>query len=289
MLARQRHCLATGPILALMGCASPPPQSNPQTAVPPAAAEQPGEVDLSRHFAGLEGTFVVLDAQSGRIRRHNPARAAERLLPASTFKIPNALIALETGVASGPDFPLAWDSTAVPRQAWWPASWARNHTLRTALPNSVVWYFQEIARRIRPERMQAYLRQFDYGNHAISGGIDHFWLTGDLRISADEQVQFLRRFYTGQLGASPRSTQLVKDFLVLEETPEYRLSGKTGTARLSEGREVGWLVGYVEREGQTHVYALNLEGRSEDVGLPGRRIGLAKAMLGELGILPESQ
>src|SRR5690606_25194157 len=119
------------------------------------------------------------------------------------------------------------------------------HTLRTALPASVVWYYQELARRIGAERMQAYLDRFEYGNRDISGGIDRFWLDGGLAISPVEQVRFLERLYRGELGVSEETTALVKELLVLEETPTFRLSGKTGWAGLgTEGaQEVGWLVG----------------------------------------------
>src|SRR5690606_26270393 len=132
-----------------------------------------------------------------------------RFLPASTFKIPNSLIALETGIASGADFALAWDSTAVPPQPWWPDAWRQpEQTLRSAFQHSVVWYYQELARRIGEERMATYVAQFDYGNHDIGGGIDQFWLDGALRISPMEQVAFLQRFYQGDLGISDSTTAI---------------------------------------------------------------------------------
>lgn len=246
-------------------------------------AEQP---DLGRFFGESEGTFVLLDAQTGRVLRHNPERARTRFLPASTFKIPNTLIALETGIASGPDFALAWDSAAVPRQAWWPAAWARDHTLRSALPASVVWYYQELARRIGPERMRAYLDRFGYGNREIGGGIDRFWLSGGLRISPDEQVDFLRRFHNGELGVSERSTEIVKQLLVLEETPEYRLSGKTGWAGLGEedpAPDVGWLVGYLERGEEVYFFATNIAiEENEDAAA---RMAITKAILRDRGLM----
>lgn len=262
--------------LALVACAP--------TDVPERGAS--AEVDLARSFPGVDGTFVLLDGQTGAVVRHNPERARTRLLPASTFKIPNSLIALETGVATGPDFPLAWDSLRAPRENWWPAAWAQDQTFRTALANSVVWYYQELARRIGAERMQAYLERFDYGNGDLSSGIDQFWLQGDFGISADEQIGFLRRFYTGALPVSARSLEIVKEILVLETTPEYRLSGKTGTVTLPGGTELGWLVGYVEREGQVHLYALNLEADAEVAWDRDRRVRVAKEILRTLGVLP---
>jgi beta-lactamase class D len=243
--------------------------------------------DFSAIFkkANVQGTFVLLDAQTGQTLRHNPERARTRFLPASTYKIPNSLIALETGVATGADFPLKWDSTAVPRQPWWPAAWGQDHTLRTALPNSVVWYYKELARRIGPERMQSYVDQFGYGNRNISGGIDKFWLTGELRISADEQVAFLHRFHAGKLGVSERTTRIVKDLLVLEQTPHYRLSGKTGWAGMGDPSQsqVGWFVGYLERAEGVHIFAINIDIRkNEDAAA---RLSITKAVLRELALI----
>lgn len=241
--------------------------------------------DLGRFFGEIEGAFVLLDGQTGRRIRYNPERAATRFLPASTYKIPNTLIALEIGVADGAEFALAWDSVAAPREPWWPASWARNQTLRSAFTASVVWYYQEVARRIGPERMREYLDRFNYGNRDISGGIDAFWLTGGLAISPDEQVDFLRRFYQGRLGVSDRTTAIVKELLVLEETPAYRLSGKTGWAGLGlDGApQVGWLVGYVERGDEVHYFATNIEIRTNADARA--RIDITKAILRELGLL----
>jgi beta-lactamase class D len=249
-----------------------------------APAEQPDIAAIFRK-ADVQGTFVLLDAQTGHALRYSPERASTRFLPASTYKIANSLIALETGVATGPDFGLAWDSAVAPRQPWWPAVWAQNHTLSTALPNSVVWYYKELARRIGAERMQSYVDRFRYGNRDISGGIDQFWLTGGLRISADEQVNFLRSFYSGKLGVSERSTRIVKDLLVLEQTPRYRLSGKTGWAALGDrsAPQIGWLVGYVEREGQVHFFATNIDiKKNEDAAA---RLSITKAILRELGLI----
>lgn len=243
--------------------------------------------DISPIFkkANVQGTFVLLDAQTGQTLRYNPERARTRFLPASTYKIPNSLIALETGVATGADFSLKWDSTVAPRQSWWPSAWGQDHTLRTALPNSVVWYYQELARRVGPERMQSYVDRFGYGNQNISGGIDQFWLTGGLRISAEEHVEFLRRFYVGKLGVSERTTRIVKELLVLEQTPQYRLSGKTGLAGLGDpsAPRVGWLVGYLERDERVHFFAINIDIRKDEDAAA--RLSITKAILRELDLI----
>ncbi len=263
----------TLPLMTLLGAAG-------------AHAELP-QADIAARFreAQVEGTFVLLDGQTGEYRRHDEVRAAHRYLPASTYKIPNSLIALETGVAASKDFKLEWDSKRTPRQPWWPQAWAQDHTLESALKNSTVWYYQEIARRVGADRMQAYVDRFDYGNRDISGGIDQFWLTGGLRISANEQVDFLRRFYVNQFGLSDQTVKAAKEMLVLEETPEYRLSGKTGWAGLGEpgAPQTGWLVGYLERQGSVFFYALNIDIRkSQDSAA---RLQIVHAVFRDFGLL----
>jgi beta-lactamase class D len=245
----------------------------------------PIEVDLSPFFGNIAGTFVLFDDATGTTRVHDAGRASQPYIPASTFKIPNALIALETGVADGADSPLSRDPDVAPRADWWPESWLRDHTLTSALPASVVWYYQEIARRIGPERMQTMLDRFEYGNRDISGGIDRFWLTGGLRISAFEQIDFLRRFYHDDLGAYETNTQIVKDAMRLEASEAYILSGKTGWAGLGEGDQpdIGWLVGYLEREGNVYFYAMNIDIHSNADAA--ERLRITRDVLHHFGLL----
>jgi beta-lactamase class D len=268
----------------LMGCASG--DAGEQAAD---ASDAAVEVDLSHYFAGgepVDAAFVLVDGATGETVRYNPGRAAERFIPASTFKVASTLIALETGVAAGPDFTVPYDSLLAPADA--PAEWARDHTLRSAFQNSVVWYYQELARRIGAQRMAEYVTRFAYGNGDIGGGVDRFWLEGDLRISPDEQVRFLRDVREGRLGVSDRSTVILEEIMVLETTPEYTLSGKTGTADVTPTRELAWLVGYVERGDRLWYYALNLEGEEvwERWGQPAVRRALALDILRELGVVP---
>jgi len=250
------------------------------------------EVKLGDLFPGIpeqDATFVLLSGDDGLVTRYNPVRARRRFIPASTYKIPHALIALETGVAPDADFKLPWDEKTRPATGFWTDSWSQDQTLRSALRNSVYWYYQEIARRVGSTRMQFYLDQFDYGNRSMGGGLDQFWLHGDLRISPDEQVEFLRRMYAGELGVSERSTEILKDLLVLEDTEEYRLSGKTGTAGLSPGRALAWLVGYVEVDDRLSFFALNVEGDEvwDRWGLPEERLALVRSILRRLSVIPE--
>lgn len=252
------------------------------------AAANERQPDIGKRFreAGVEGCFVLLPGEDGEAVRYNDDCVTRRFAPASTFKIPNTLIALETGVATDAGFALEWDSHRDPRREWWPAAWAGDQDLRSALKHSVVWYYKELARRVGPQRMQAYVDRFGYGNRDISGGIDRFWLEGGLRISAQEQVAFLRRFYFGQLGLSARTTDVARQLLVLDETPDYRLSGKTGWAGLGNGGwpQTGWLVGYVERGGKVWFFATNLQLRADRDAA--QRMPLTRAILRDFGLLP---
>jgi beta-lactamase class D len=288
------------PLAALLaaGCASEarPVRTEAQAPPPATAAERPaaaagtwaegGEApDLAPVFGGASGTVVVLDGRTGRTVRHDAERSRRRMSPFSTFKIANSLIALETGAIPGTDFRMQWDSVRHPRSALFPG-WYRDHDMRSAMRGSVVWYYREVAKRVGPERMEAHLARIGYGNADVSGGIDRFWLGSSLAISAEEQIEFLRRFHAGELGFSPRTTQAVKDIIVLEETPEYRLSGKTGGGYV-DGQALGWLVGYVERGGEVYFFALNMDGATFD-DIAQRRHELSRAVLRALGVLPAS-
>ena len=145
---------------------------------------------LARRFfdLGTEGTFVAYKVDDYLIIASDKVRSGEGKLPASTFKIPNSLIALETGVVEDPDKDVfKWDGVKRDIEAW-----NKDHTLRSAIAVSAVPVYQEIARRIGEERMQKYVDLFEYGNRDIGGGIDQFWLTGNLRIDPVAADRFRR-------------------------------------------------------------------------------------------------
>ena len=207
--------------------------------------------NFGKYYAeeGVSGCFVLYDLQAQTYTIHNPAQADSLFLPASTFKICNSLIALETGVAPDVDFMLPWDS--VERQV---PAWNQDTDMRMGFRNSTVWYYQEIARRIGQERMDAWLEKLKYGNAEASGGIDLFWLTGGLRTTPRQQVEFITRLVGNELPLSQRSMDLVKEIMVYDETETYTLRAKTGWGFMGE-ENIGWFVGYVEKGGNIHVFA----------------------------------
>ena len=206
-------------------------------------------------FAAREttGVFVALDARTGRTVTNDSTRAAARYLPCSTFKIPNSLIALECGVVASVDTVIPWDG-----MERWNKAWNRDTAMRDALPRSTVWFYQELARHVGAERMQAWLQRLGYGNADIGGGIDRFWLDGALRISALEQIDFLRRFRDHQLPFRPEVQAAVLEILIADHRDGWVLRGKTGTALEGE-RGLGWYVGWVETPQGPVYFALNLD------------------------------
>jgi beta-lactamase class D len=245
--------------------------------------------DLSSFFRNTEGAFVLYDLKNNRYIRYNEARCRQRFSPFSTFKIPNSLIGLETGVIKDADFTILWDQKKYSPQTRTVAPfvhWNQDHTLRSAMKHSVLWYYRELAGRVGKLTMQQYITKLRYGNQDTSGDIDRFWVNHTLQISAEEQVEFLKRFYIGELPISRRSVNIVKDIIVLEASPSYKLSGKTGGGYLPNEKALGWFVGYLEREGSVYFFATNIEG-IDYMAIRDKRINLTKRMLIELGYLPK--
>jgi beta-lactamase class D len=210
--------------------------------------------DLARLLAdaGLTGTIVVASADGTREYVANRARAATPMLPASTFKIPNTLIALAEGVVHE-EIVFHWDGRDKGL-----AAWNQDHTLPTAFRTSCVWCYQEIARRVGQPTYERYLTALQYGNQRPGPTLTTFWLDGELRISALEQIAFLRRVYAQTPPIPPAAYAVLRRIMLMEETPTSVLRGKTGWTRRADG-EHGWFVGYVEGSAGTWFFATNLE------------------------------
>ncbi len=236
-------------------------------------------IDSRFAAARATGSFLLYDRNEDRYVRYRPERCRQGFLPASTFKIFNSLVGLETGVIADEDFVIPWDG--VERRI---ASWNEDQDLRTAIRRSTVPYFQELARRAGEERMRFYLERENYGNGDLSAGIDRFWLEGGFRVSQEDQIEFLKKLYSGELAFSRRSMEIVKKIIVLRETADYRLRGKTGWTWQGE-LEIGWLVGWVERDDNVFFFATNLESRDENFAMGSARKTVTYGILEDLGIL----
>jgi beta-lactamase class D len=214
--------------------------------------------DLAKRFfdAGTVGTFVGYKVDDYLIIASDKVRSGEAKLPASTFKIANSLIALETGVVADPDKDIfKWDGVTRSIEAW-----NKDHTLRSAIAASAVPVYQEIARRIGEERMQKYVDLLDYGNRDIGGGIDQFWLTGILRIDPVQQVDFVDRLRRGVLPVGKRSQELVRDIMPATKVGDATIRFKSGLLGAEQGKpSLGWMVGWAEKGTSQTVFAMNMD------------------------------
>jgi len=214
--------------------------------------------------------FILNEIGVGRVRRNPASSCSVRVTPQSTFKIPHALAALDAGVISENEV-IAYDGHAVE----WP-SWRKDHALASALRYSVVWYFQDIARRLGADREREYLRRLEYGNQDASGGLTTFWLGRSLAISPDEQVRFLLNLYAGRVGVGEHAVETVRRLLIQPQGQVINASGaipfaapwpdgtvvsaKTGAGPNADGRAVRWLVGHVRRGTRAWIFVSNVVG-----------------------------
>lgn len=206
----------------------------------------------------VEGSVLIFDEEADIYRGINFERCDSGFLPASTFKIPNTIIALETGVVSDSGIQFRWNG-----EKRYLSVWEKDMTLKEAFHLSCVPCYQEVARRIGVERMNSFLSDLSYGNmHVIEDNIDLFWLRGQSKISQLEQIDFLKSLYEGKLTVSPATIQKVKDLMLIEQTSEYSLCGKTGWA-IRGGNNIGWFVGWLETRHGVYYIATNIHPRDE--------------------------
>jgi beta-lactamase class D len=190
----------------------------------------------------VQGSFVLYDFKNEKYTVCNQDQFKRPFIPASTFKICNSLIALETNAVKDENVVFKWDG--VDRSN---PEWNKDQNMKEAFRNSTVWYYQELARRIGGRRMSYWLNKIKYGNADTSGGIDRFWLSGRLRITPEQQVQFLIRLYKDELPLSRQTMDIVKKIMIVQDTTGHTLRAKTGWSE-QDGQSVGWYVGYVQTD-----------------------------------------
>ena len=207
----------------------------------------------------VEGTIVIESLNKKKINIYNDKRASELFSPASTFKIPHSLIALNEGIVKK-DSVIVWDKKIREYE-----SWNKDQTLLTAFKSSCVWCYQEFASKIGVEKYKKYLKELNYGNKKIGDDVTRFWLDESLEITTFEQIKFLKRFYTNNLPFKIEDINLLKEIMIDEKNENYTIRSKTGW----EGR-YGWYVGYVETKDDVWFFAMNIDTKSKD-DLPKRK------------------
>ena len=207
----------------------------------------------------VDGTIVIESLNTKKIYIYNDQRAEMFFSPASTFKIPNSLIALNEGVVTK-DSVIIWDKKIREYE-----SWNKDQTLLTAFKSSCVWCYQEFASKIGVEKYEKYLKSLDYGNKNIGNEITRFWLDESLKITTFEQIKFLKRFYTNDLPFKIEDMNTLKQIMIDEKNEDYIIRAKTGW----EGK-YGWYVGYLETKNDVWFFATNIDTKSKD-DLPKRK------------------
>ncbi len=223
----------------------------------------------------MKGTILVFDVQQDRYFSNDFEWASQGFLPASTFKIPNTLIALETGVVNDANTVLPWDGKKRYSKAW-----EKDLSLKDAFRLSCVPCYQEIAGKIGLLRMRQFLQQFSYTNMDVRDEtLQHFWLVGASKISAFQQVAFLRNFYSRHIKLSDHTYDTMRQILEIESTANYSLSGKTGWS--TDHGDNGWFVGYLRRGEAMYYFAANIEpkdAQKADEFLAGREKAVRQAL-----------
>ncbi|PRD43129.1 class D beta-lactamase [Phyllobacterium phragmitis] len=235
---------------------------------------------------------LVADANSGQTLVEE-GDCAQRMSPASTFKITIGLMGFDAGILKSPSAP------ELPfREGYidWRPEWKQATTPSRWMKHSVVWYSQQITQRLGEKRYKAYVEKFDYGNRDVSGdpgkanGLTNAWLSSSLQISPVEQVEFLRKLVGRELPVSEAAvtnTAAILDYGV--QDGGWQLYGKTGAGlprgadgQVVKGQPFGWFVGWAQRDGRTIVFARLIQDSNRQSTPPGFRArdGLIADLLG---------
>lgn len=237
---------------------------------------------LGRHFkeAGVTGCFAILDNGTGQFTVHNLDRYRDSAyLPASTFKIVNSLVGLQTGKIVDDSMVIAWDGIDRGRPEC-----NQDLSMYQAFRISCPPWYSELARRIGKDTMQQWLDTLAYGNKKIST-IDTFWLDNSLKIKPDEQLGLVKRLFFNQLPFHKLNQEIVKRAMVWEKNSNYTLSYKTGWGFNEKGHSIAWCVGWIEENKHPYFFVLNFETPKKDADIPGIRLKILKSSLLELGFM----
>lgn len=211
----------------------------------------------------IKVSFVEFDPKGNVYNVLEGSNIEERVAPCSTFKIPNTLISLHEGVISSESNYKKWDGKEREVEAW-----NKDQTVDSAFKNSVIWYYQALARDVGEEKMQSHLGKMKYGNEDISGGIDKFWLASSLRISPREQVDFLHELFTEKKYFPKENIDFVRELMYLGDFNGKKVYGKTGSA---SDPKIGWYVGIIESDGEERYFATLITSENKNAEVSGTR------------------
>jgi beta-lactamase class D len=235
--------------------------------------------DIKKYFDAQKanGSFGMFDNSRGRFTIYNLDRFKKRYSPASTFKIVNSLVALQTGRLTSDSTIISWDGVVRERPEW-----NQNLSLYHAFRVSAVPHFQEIARSIGKDTLKYWLDTLKYGNMNMGKTVDAFWLDNSLLISPDEQLGLVKRLYFRQLPFRESVQESVKKMMIRENNTTYQLAYKTGMGKSNTGKPMGWMVGWIEENRHVYPFVLNME-MDDESSLPKAREKILKDVLTHIG------
>ena len=227
----------------------------------PTPALAQAEVDFKAEFADRNGCFLLEDLKTGKVlAEYNPKRCKEQLSPCSSFKVAAAVMAFEKGILKDENQIVKWDGIKRDRKEI-----NKDLTPFTWMSESAKWVTEWIMPQLGIETIKHFLATFSYGNQDFSGGLKDSWVTSSLKISAYEQVEFLKKLWTNKLPLSKRTVDLTKKIILVKKLgTTSELYGKTGTGCL-EGhacmdrpdKMLGWFVGVLKSDSHEYVFAAN--------------------------------
>jgi len=229
----------------------------------------------------VNGTFAMFNNGTGEFTVYNLKRYRDSaFLPASTFKIVNSLIGLQTGKITNDSMIIKWDGIERPVKEW-----NKDLSMYEAFRVSAVPYYQEVARRIGKDTMQFWLDSLSYGTKKITSGIDTFWLDNSLKIKPDEQLGLVKRLYFHQLPFFDTYEDIVKRGMLFDDNSNYKLSYKTGWGQTEKGNQLAWIVGWIEENKHPYFFVLNFESVDANADIPTIRMKMLKGILKQLGFM----
>ncbi|HYE55417.1 MAG TPA: penicillin-binding transpeptidase domain-containing protein [Chitinophagaceae bacterium] len=218
-----------------------------------------GQTDFQTlfHRCNVSGSTTIFDLRNKRWIFTDSLDALRETQPASTFKVINLLIALETGVIKDENDTVKWvGHTDTVLYGYRPEIY-KDMTVKQAFEVSAGWVFIELAKKIGRERYKHFLGLSGYGNGDLSHREDDFWNFGAFGVSPKNQVQFLVDVFEGKAPFSKRNIETLKRVMITETTTAAVIRSKTGWTRV-EGKDIGWWVGYVERKGGAFFFATRI-------------------------------
>jgi beta-lactamase class D len=213
-------------------------------------------------------TFLAVDFKNNHCWAINETGLTQRHAPYSSFKIPHALIALETGAVKSVDERFEWDQIKYPAKDFWPETWKQSHTLASAFKHSAVWYYKALVPRIKPAEYKKWLATFHYGNQTFTPGSNEFWLNNELQISPTEQVEFIACLLKNRCGVKASNFAAFESAALQETKNGLSLYAKTGAGSIdpnnNDGAFEGWYVGYIKDANRKPVAAFAIYMETEN-------------------------